>query len=97
MAKIFFTSDLHFGHKNIIRYDNRPFLSVEEMDAEIVRRWNAKVSPDDIYYKRRKGYLLLETLFHTHLAIPELQLLVQCIQPFSAPPSIHAPQLGQRG
>lgn len=48
MAKIFFTSDLHFGHKNIIRYDNRPFLSVEEMDAEIVRRWNAKVSPDDL-------------------------------------------------
>lgn len=50
MAKYFFTSDFHFGHKNIIRYDNRPFLSVEEMDAEIVRRWNAKVSPDDIVY-----------------------------------------------
>lgn len=50
MAKIFFTSDLHFGHKNVIRYDNRPFLSVEEMDAEIVRRWNAKVAPGDIVY-----------------------------------------------
>lgn len=37
MPKIYFTSDLHFGHENVIRFDNRPFASVEEMDAELVR------------------------------------------------------------
>ena len=47
---IFFTSDLHFGHANIIRFDNRPFTSVEEMDAELIRRWNNKVSHDDMVY-----------------------------------------------
>lgn len=50
MSRIFFTGDLHFGHENILAFDNRPFSSVEEMDAELVRRWNAKVSADDTVY-----------------------------------------------
>lgn len=37
MAKVFFTSDLHFGHENVIQFDNRPFTTVEEMDAELIR------------------------------------------------------------
>ena len=45
-----FTSDIHFGHKNAIDYDRRPFSSVEEMDEEIIRRWNAKVYADDLVY-----------------------------------------------
>lgn len=47
---IYFTADLHFGHENIIKYDNRPFNNVEKMDAELIRRWNNKVKKDDIVY-----------------------------------------------
>lgn len=48
--KIFFTSDLHFGHENVIRFDNRPFNTVAEMDEEMIKRWNAKVGKGDIVY-----------------------------------------------
>lgn len=34
----------------MLRFDNRPFASVEEMDAELVRRWNAKVGKGDLVY-----------------------------------------------
>jgi calcineurin-like phosphoesterase family protein len=44
---IFFTSDLHAGHKNIIKYCNRPFADTDEMNHEIIRRWNAVVTDDD--------------------------------------------------
>jgi calcineurin-like phosphoesterase family protein len=44
---IYFTSDTHFGHAKIIQYCNRPFSSVEEMDAEMIRRWNEVVTSSD--------------------------------------------------
>lgn len=47
---IFFTADHHFYHSNIIRYCGRPFQSVEEMNEEMVKRWNALVSPADTVY-----------------------------------------------
>ncbi len=46
----FFTSDLHFGHKNIINLCARPFASVEEMDAYIIEGWNRKVKKNDVVY-----------------------------------------------
>lgn len=46
----FFTSDTHFAHAAIIEYCNRPFANVEEMDRELVRRWNARVQPGDTVY-----------------------------------------------
>lgn len=47
---ILFTSDLHLGHKNIIRLCNRPFSSVEEMDAVLIENWNKKVHKHDKVY-----------------------------------------------
>lgn len=46
----FFVSDTHFGHHNIIKFEpeKRPFASIEEHDAELVKRWNAKVGPNDL-------------------------------------------------
>jgi calcineurin-like phosphoesterase family protein len=46
----FVTADTHFAHQNIIRHAGRPFSSVDEMDAEILRRWNAVVSPADVVW-----------------------------------------------
>lgn len=50
MSKVFFTGDLHFGHENVLAFDHRPFETVEEMDVELIRRWNHKVSKGDLVY-----------------------------------------------
>lgn len=42
-----FISDLHFGHKNVLAYDNREFPSIEAHDEELIRRWNEAVCPGD--------------------------------------------------
>ena len=47
---IYFTSDLHLGHKNVIRLCSRPFSSVEEMDAALIENWNRKVRQNDTVY-----------------------------------------------
>ena len=46
--KLFFTSDLHFGHARIIEYCNRPFTSVYEMDKALTDNWNNVIAKDDI-------------------------------------------------
>lgn len=47
---IWFTSDTHFGHRNIIRFQNRPFASVSEMDETLIANWNMLVKPEDTIY-----------------------------------------------
>lgn len=47
---VLFTSDLHFGHTNILRFDNRPWSSIEAMDHDLIERWNMKAKPGDIVY-----------------------------------------------
>ncbi|UOP04848.1 phosphoesterase [Conchiformibius kuhniae] len=51
MSKIFFTSDLHFSHANIIKFcpTFRP-QDVAEMDEYLIRKWNETVSPQDTVY-----------------------------------------------
>jgi calcineurin-like phosphoesterase family protein len=47
--KLWFTADTHFYHENIIKYCNRPFKNVEEMNKVLIDNWNKVVkSGDDI-------------------------------------------------
>lgn len=63
MRNIFFTADTHFGHRNIIKYCNRPFIDhaitdpenperykVEDMDETLIERWNQRVQDTDTVY-----------------------------------------------
>ena len=45
--KLWATSDLHFWHENIIKYCNRPFETVEDMNDVLIANWNSVVKPDD--------------------------------------------------
>lgn len=47
---VWFTADHHFGHARIIELAKRPFASIEEMDEEMIRRWNAVVAKGDVVY-----------------------------------------------
>ena len=68
--EIFFTSDTHFGHSNIIKYENRPFRDIEEMDNKLIENWNQEVSKDDMifilgdfsWYKGKKTNEILRKL-----------------------------------
>lgn len=45
-----FTSDLHLGHANVIKYSNRPYESIELMDHDLIQRWNNRVKEADTVY-----------------------------------------------
>lgn len=47
---VFFTSDTHFNHANIIRFCNRPFKDVSHMNEAIISNWNRVVGPEDIVF-----------------------------------------------
>lgn len=49
-SKVFFTSDTHFTHANIIRFCSRPFKNVEEMDETMIANWNRVVGENDIVF-----------------------------------------------
>lgn len=74
MPSVFLTSDTHFGHVNICKFTNydgsktRPWDSVEEMDEDMVQRWNETVGPNDKVYHlgdvviNRKSLQILDRL-----------------------------------
>lgn len=50
MPKKFYIADWHYGHKNCLAFDNRPFLNVESMNEMLISNWNKVVAPGDIVY-----------------------------------------------
>ena len=48
--RVFFTSDTHFYHSNIINFCGRPFKNVEVMNETLIANWNSVVGPDDIVF-----------------------------------------------
>lgn len=48
MGKIYITSDTHFNHSNIIKYCNRPFSDVNEMNNTLIDNWNKIVNKNDL-------------------------------------------------
>lgn len=73
----FYIADWHYGHKNILFYDNRPFKDVEEMNEALISRWNATVSKEDTVYvlgdmfwcDERKAAEILQALNGTKILV----------------------------
>ena len=49
-GKIYFMGDLHYGHSNVIKYDNRPFSNVEDMNKYIIEELQSKLKPEDMVF-----------------------------------------------
>lgn len=47
---IYFTSDTHFHHNNIIKYCNRPFNNINDMNNTIINNWNTVIKKEDTVY-----------------------------------------------
>ena len=47
---VWFTSDLHFCHANVIKYDGRPYKNVEEMHEALIENWNHYIAKDDVVF-----------------------------------------------
>lgn len=47
-GNLFLSADPHFGHFNIIRFCNRPFASIQEMDDAIINNYNQDIGSNDL-------------------------------------------------
>jgi calcineurin-like phosphoesterase family protein len=47
---MYLISDLHFSHKNIIEYENRPFKDLDDMHKKIIKDWNTVIHKKDFVY-----------------------------------------------
>lgn len=83
-----YISDIHFGHRNVIQFDHRPFSDVDSMDRHLIFWWNSRVEAnDDVYiigdfcYKSEKtpDWYLRQLKGNKHLVIGNHdQVTVQC-------------------
>lgn len=69
MSRIFYISDTHFGHKNVIKFCGRPYNSIEEMEERLIKNWNKKVTNldtvyvlGDMFYGKADAYSILNKL-----------------------------------
>ena len=47
-SNVFFTSDTHFGHQNILRFCDRPWATIAEHDQALIENWNDTVPEDAV-------------------------------------------------
>ena len=47
---VWFTSDLHFGHRNVLKFCDRPWDNEKEMDNGLIENWNNTVGDNDIVF-----------------------------------------------
>ena len=66
---VFFTADMHFGHRAIINMQNRPFESVEEMDRVLLQNYNSVVRKNDTVY-------ILGDICH-HMKVEDADVLIK--------------------
>ena len=50
LMTIWLTADTHFFHHNVIRYCNRPYENVDQMNESLIETWNECIKPDDLVY-----------------------------------------------
>jgi calcineurin-like phosphoesterase family protein len=50
VKNIWFSSDWHLGHVNVLKYDKRPFKNIQEHDETIIKNYHQLVSPEDDFY-----------------------------------------------
>ena len=75
MSRVFFISDLHFGHKNLIK--NLRNMSVEESDKLIINNWNKTVTKKDIVYVL--GDITMEDPSHIEHYLSQLKGVIRII------------------
>ena len=71
----YFTADEHYGHEAILKYCDRPFGSIQEMDEEIIERHNKIVKSGDItvhigdfsFHKREVTCKIVRRLNGSHI------------------------------
>lgn len=70
MPPIHFISDTHFFHSNIIKYCHRPYLDINEMNNDIIKKWNSVVKKGDVvwhlgdfaFFKKRESYKITKIM-----------------------------------
>ena len=73
---IWFTSDHHFGHENIIKYCDRPFNSVGHMNAAMIEAWNGAVAPGDTV----SDFVVAAALNQASQVIEQQMVLKLCLE-----------------